>query len=279
MASFDANPDRGFTTGGYSVTLNPKTGNPLVDGVGKVFVYGVEIPVEYLFLFVVGGITTLIINPMPAGNPTLDPIQVFVNAPMNTASLGFALFTYDPIPCLAPKTRVLMADGTLKQIQDVKRGDYVAGDLKGQVSFRVSRVTQQDYRAEDVSNVVVFSPGSIAQNMPAQELRITGYHPILYKGARREASCFRNMDGVKFHPGALVSSVFERNNQGVLAVYDLQFDFDAQYVAEGVLVQSRSPWYKGSPLPRELYFQQESYRKWCTSGTINHPLPMAHDLL
>jgi hypothetical protein len=43
-------------------------------------------------------------------------------------------------------------------------------------------------------------------------------------------------------------------------MYDLQFEVETYYYAEGLESQSRSPFCHLSPLPKELYFHQELYR-------------------
>lgn len=184
------------------------------------------------------------------------------------------------IPCLAPQTKILMADGTQKAICEIKRGDEVRGDVTdANVVYKVSRVNVLQYAPDAICDVVVIEPGALGENTPSDTLRLTGYHPIIYKGARREARCFRNIDGATLHKDVVLASVIEPEAKGDLFMYDLQFDFDAQYVAENTLVQSRSPWYEGTPLPRDLYFDASLYRDERTTSTLNHPLPFYNNVL
>lgn len=188
-----------------------------------------------------------------------------------------ATFVFE-LPCLRGDTKVLMADGTEKEIRDIIRGDLVRGDLTDDsIVYKVSRVNVLPYTAGSTCDLVVIAPGALGENMPNQTLHITGWHPILYKGARRPAKCFRNVDGVTFHENALASTVMDLD--GERFVYDLQFEFDGQYVAQNTLVMSRSPWYEGSPLPKDMYFDQSLYREERTGDTLNHPVAYDNTVL
>lgn len=196
------------------------------------------------------------------------------NVPVVIVSSGGNInltFDYCAQPCLAPKTRILMADGTHKQIQHVVRGDLVACELDGSRVMKVSQVKKNGYLPEMVRDMYVFAPGSIIGN--TGELRMTEYHPIMYAGARREARAFRGVPGVE-HFSCPVKVVMDPDNTGNHALYDLQFDVEGQYVAEGAVVQSRSPYYTYDPLPKAMYYDQSLYRDVRTFGTIDHPVPM-----
>lgn len=211
----------------------------------------------------------------------VDPISVDVTASVQTgpgsASVVFgSSFEYvdPPIPCLAPCTRVCMADGTLKEIQHVVRGDLVAGDTARTSVMRVSRVLRNPYRSDQLHSTCVFETGSVIGNNEG-EVRVTYNHPIVYNGVRREAHSFRGAHGVKYHENTNMASVLDPSGTGNHAVYDLQFDVEGQYAVEGgAVIQSRSPCYVYDPLPQALYFDQTKYRSARSWGTVDHPIPM-----
>ena len=49
-------------------------------------------------------------------------------------------------------------------------------------------------------------------------------------------------------------------NGTTYTLYDLQFDDDGSYVAENVMIQSRSPWSDLTPLPKNLYYDDTRYQ-------------------
>jgi len=61
-------------------------------------------------------------------------------------------------------------------------------------------------------------------------------------------------------------------------LYDLQFEVDGYYLANNTLVQSRSPNSFRTPLPKELYFNEELYSdKQVNDFQTNHDLPLITD--
>lgn len=265
------NPSSGSVEGGYEVIITgPGIGLPdFTIGVGFGVLGVVHTVIDFNTISVIAPDYT------EFGGP--GPVQVVLiyGEPYENSS---ATFTY-VIPCLAPSTRVLLSNGMYKEIQDIKRGEYVAGDLERRTHFRVSRVNILHCGDNTKTDMVEFAPHSLGHRVPMRKLTMTGFHPVVYNGARREAKCFRQLDGVKCHNDARVVDVMGRNRQGQVAVYDLQFDVDGHYVAEHVVVQSRSPNYIHTPLPRELYFDQSLYSDARVHSALNHPLPLDHSLV
>ena len=65
-----------------------------------------------------------------------------------------------------------------------------------------------------------------------------------------------------------------KNQDNEYCIYDLQFENDSSYVANGIMVQSRCPRSEISPLPKELYFDQELYTDEIVWDTYDHPLQL-----
>jgi len=178
------------------------------------------------------------------------------------------------IVCVHPNTEILMADGSIKLIKNIKRGDLVASDSNNSQTFKVSRVNVSIYRKEQKIGVAIMNENCLDKNVPNKKLTITGYHPIFYKGARREAQYFANLEGVKYEE-IEAEKVFEVTKEGFVELYDLQFDDDGSYVANGVQVQSRCPWSFYTPLPKELYYDLAMYKKCLDANidSLNHIVP------
>ena len=166
--------------------------------------------------------------------------------------------------CVARDTQILMADHSLKSIQDLQRGDLVAGDPECSTTHQVARIHKQVLRRGYPSNLVSFSKHCLGVGQPSQKFIVTRNHPIIWNGKRRPAYCFQKCRGVIYHQTTDVSKVLPPDCGSIAedysyTVYDLQFDHDGTYVANNIIVQSRSPYSEITPLPKELYFDQTLY--------------------
>ena len=176
--------------------------------------------------------------------------------------------------CLAANTQILLADGTVKLIQDIQRGDLVAdGYMKR--NRKVARLTTQKFTSKDLINIIEVPPHSFGPLIPSQSLLITPNHPIINKEARTPAKCFTNLPGVIDHNQVSAETILPEEN-GQYNLYDIQFEQDGSYYANGLLVQSRSPRSEWSPLPKELYFDSELYTDEVVWDTYDHPLPLVN---
>lgn len=174
---------------------------------------------------------------------------------------GTQLITYlNTIVCLVEGTMILMKDGQWQPIETIRRGQEVIG-YQGRI-FKVAEINRQLVTPNQSLELIEFPPHTLGYQQPRRTLRITPNHPIYYRGARRPARAFLQI-------GALL---IKASSQSIL--YDLQFDDDGSYYAEGLLVQSRSPWSDLTPLPKELYFNPSRYRSDTHWDGFNHPLPL-----
>lgn len=177
------------------------------------------------------------------------------------------------IVCLDENTLILLPDGSTKRIRDLTRGDYVACNLENTKAVRISKINIAAYLPTQKIATVTISPGALGDNIPNKELRMTEGHPIFYNGCRRSARCFKHFDGVTYHEKIECQEVFPVNREGMVFLYDLQFDDDGSYVANGTLVQSRSPWSCITPLDKALFFDPSMYKEERTGDCFNHTVP------
>lgn len=199
---------------------------------------------------------------------------VFYSTVANAGTF-FANFT-SAAPCLVKDTMILMADGHCKPIQAIQRGDWVATDPDCLRVVQVSRLNRLPISSYYQPHLVRFAVGSLGPNVPNRELLITHDHPLLYQEARRPAKCFKKLTGVRSYDTVCAYKLLaeEDPDNTDLALYDLQFDRDGSYVANGVTVQSRCPRSQLTPLPRELYFDPSLYREEVTWDSFDHTLPL-----
>ena len=144
--------------------------------------------------------------------------------------------------CLLGDSMVELCDGSYKNIKDIVRGDMVAPGHK------VARLCQLKVNPYLVFGIIEIQPNSLGSNKPWKKLSITANHPIIFALARRPAGCFIDIKGV--------DKVQVTN---ISCLYDLQFDHDGTYFANGVQIQSCSPKSAINPLPKELYYDQSLY--------------------
>lgn len=170
--------------------------------------------------------------------------------------------------CIATDTDILMADGSLKKIQDIKRGDIVAGDADMTKTHIVSRVTMDRLGCDTDICMYVFEPECLGTMIPHKSLYITKLHPIIYEHdnikTRRTADCFENINGVtKRHDIAknILPPLIDikTGNNDAYFVWDLQYDTIGSYVANGVTIQSRHPRSIYTPLNKHLYHDINKY--------------------
>lgn len=190
---------------------------------------------------------------------------------------GQELIIYlDTVVCVAHGTRILLSDGQLKPIEQIVRGDTVVG-YEGK-NFKVADVNRQFISKNATIDLVEFLPNSLGHECPSRNLYITPNHPIFYKNTRKPAKSFRHLPNVIEHtnvkPASIIQPEYADENGPVYYLYDLQFDSDGSYIAEGVLVQSRSPWSNITPLAKDKYYDQSRYKEETHWDGFNHPLTL-----
>jgi len=150
--------------------------------------------------------------------------------------------------CVLEGTHIVMADKSLKKIEEIQRGDLV---LTTSGVLPVCRVIRE--RLNSKISLCKIAKGVIDGSVPYNDLYLCTRHVIRYNGKRRLATALRGFKGVE----TLIGPRNEITSK--LYMYDLQFEVETFYYAEGLESQSRSPFCHLSPLPKELYFHQEFY--------------------
>lgn len=188
------------------------------------------------------------------------------------------IFKLCPFICVAPNTQITMMDDTVKPIQDIVRGDIVRG------GHRVARVCQDPIDRLATLSMAVIKPNTFGVGCPNQPLIISYNHPIIYQGARRPIQCFANWKGIETHKQLYESllkdyHVLTDDLDDKLYLYDLQFDHEGTYWANGVEIQSRSPYSVLTPLPRKMYFNSALYSEERVWDSLDHPIPLIDEKL
>jgi uncharacterized repeat protein (TIGR01451 family) len=165
------------------------------------------------------------------------------------------------ILCVIHGTLITMANGQQYPIQEIKRGDLVAPN------HRVARVCHISVDTKQMVNLVTFQPNSLGCGKPTHQLTMTDNHPLIYDHARRPAKCF-----VQFN------DVTKMKCDHITDLYDLQFDHDGTYLANGIEIQSCSPHSASKPLPKNLYFDSSLYTNEIVWDNYDQTLPLVTTL-
>lgn len=187
--------------------------------------------------------------------------------PGGAAAVGHAASLDSTAVCLAKDSMITMADGSNKEIQKIKRGDLIM-DNKGAFN-KVARILHTVHSDTSKIDIVKINKNALGTDLPNKDLYITGWHPILYRGARRPARCLKNLNGIKWWYFNIKAGEILPKDDGqddknedvkTYSLYNIQFDHDGLFIANGLTVQAVSPYSKLFPLKKELYFNLEQYK-------------------
>ena len=143
-----------------------------------------------------------------------------------------------PHSCFIGTTKVLMANGELKQIKDIKRGDKVVNDMTTRNVKTVANVLETFRDGEFVR-----IPKKLINN--TEDIIVAPVHPF-----------WVNNDNDR---------VLAKDIQGIITfnshhiLYNLQFEDEGTYYVEGVKVDSLSPNHKKFKLHKNLFFNKNKF--------------------
>ena len=158
--------------------------------------------------------------------------------------------------CVARDTQILMADFTLMNVQDLKRGDLVQGH--DNQSHKIARVLHSMCPPNYMIDLVKMEKNALGLGKPNRDTLISGWHPILYRGIRKPAKCFQNYPGIThwYHTIEASEVLPLDDNRNTYSLFNLQFDHEVMFNANGLDVQAVSPHSRLMPLPKHLFFDE-----------------------
>jgi hypothetical protein len=190
------------------------------------------------------------------------------NATSTIVSQDLIIFKMKNLICVVGDTLILMVNGSTKMIKDIQRGEIVAPN------HQVARLCIEKIDYSSHIDLVVFEKNCLG-TYPNNRLVITPNHPIFYKNARRPAKCFRACPGVTLIEKTPISQLSHILDTSIdIVLYDLQFEHDGSYIANGVEIQSRSPNSFYGSLPKELYFEPSLFCPEIVWDSSDHLLPL-----
>jgi hypothetical protein len=170
--------------------------------------------------------------------------------------------------CVLEDTHILLANGRWKKVQDLIRGELIAG--KDGSALPLCRLIVKDISNSNVDFIVI-PKDAIAPGMPMNGLYCCKHHYFLYGDKLYAAESFLSFPGVRRIRGYAKEVLGkELPKLSKLRMYDLQFETEGFYIGEGLLCPSRSPYDADDPLPRELFFDQSLFRLNIPKSQLDH---------
>ncbi|AYV85697.1 MAG: hypothetical protein Satyrvirus31_11 [Satyrvirus sp.] len=197
-----------------------------------------------------GDITFTISSASGSGDITIiDGMEIIISTGIGTTTTSVLTSS---LTCVAHNTNILMNDGSSKLIQDIQKGDFVAGDIGCTSVFQVDKVKIEVANNDYKLDLVIFEKNALGPNLPQNKLIITGSHKICWKNKMVPARKFCNHKNVTRYYHNKINRKNTKNDQifepkdilpaqdnGIYNFYDLQFETDGTYVAEGLEIRSR----------------------------------------
>lgn len=156
--------------------------------------------------------------------------------------------------CLAHDTQILMNDKTYLPIQNLKIGDTVASH-NSENGHKIARILKTSLGEAYPVDIVKIDKDALGKDYPSATTYLTGWHPILYNNQRKPAKCFKNIPGCEWnYHSKKTADVVPADSKGKYYLYNLQFDHEGLFIANGLITQAVSPWSRIYPLPENMFY-------------------------
>jgi hypothetical protein len=198
-----------------------------------------------------------------------------IDSTVSPVTQELIVFQLSNVVCVVGETEILVENSEFIEIKNIQRGEFVVP--RNIVSKRCEMVLSRD----SLIDLMVFSKDCLGVGKPYKDLIITPNHPVFYNNARRPAKSFINCPGVKLYKSTKACEIPQLNigNAESFKLYDLQFDFDSSYIANGIRIQSRSPTSCISPLLKNEYNDESLWSPEKTWDSIEQDFPLIDEIL
>ncbi len=163
-------------------------------------------------------------------------------AAVSISGEGNRVMTSGVLTCVLGSTKILMKNGSLKEIKDIIRGDEILENAYTNKTNIVSRVISMK-----ISNTkMVKIPKNTMNNF--EDLHISEVHPIWVNQNKNRILAKNVKEGKSY--------IIQDDT-----LYNLQFDTEGCFYANGIKIDSLSPYHKYYPLPLDLFMDKNNYIK------------------
>ena len=174
-------------------------------------------------------------------------------AMVGTVFGGCCLVCKDAGGCFIEGTKILMADGSYKNIEDVKEGDII-------VSFNASSGKMEPAPVKSISS---HPPSEIDGYIVINhKLKVTPNHPMVVNGVLKSAGDIKERDLLLTVNGLIIVQNITKVKRGSWA-YDIKLDKGHPfYVADGFVVKSKEPIQMPFPIWLRILIWISSHLPW-----------------
>ena len=166
---------------------------------------------------------------------------------------GDRVMTSGTYICVLGSTKILMKDGSLKEIKDIKRGDEILEDIDTNKTNIVSRIISMKVTNKQIVKI----PKNTINNN--EDLYIADIHPIWINDEKNRIYA-KDIKG---------SESYTIEND---MLYNIQYDTEGTFYGSGIKIDSLSPYHKYYPLPLELFTDKNNYIEGIRIKSENDPI-------
>lgn len=185
-----------------------------------------------------------------AANPSLN-LSSITSLTISISGLGISLLGTTVIangifsnllPCVARDTLILMDDGKETPISNLKVGDCISSGVNEPKSYVISKVVEKKMPGNFKPSIMKFENNSLGEYKPHTDLIISSGHKIIHNDMIKRARFYSKNPGVKFwRKNTPVEQLLPVNEDGSYSLFNLQFDSEGSFVANGVVIESIPP--------------------------------------
>lgn len=165
--------------------------------------------------------------------------------------------------CVAKNTEILLANGDTIAIQNIKRGDIIAGDLQLETCHQVARLIENRISPRAPVSIIKIDANAIRGKTPNRDLILTSGHPVLIDNILIPARELRKNTRVKYYKlnKTLACDILPKNSDDSYSLYNIQYDHNGTFIANGLPVSSVPVDSHLMPLPEHLYISKNGLSK------------------
>lgn len=163
------------------------------------------------------------------------------------------VMTSGQLICVSGSTKILMSNLTEKEIKNIVRGDVVMEDIKTNKTNIVSRVISTKVLNKKIvkipNDILKIYGETFFESEPKytnDNLYITESHPIWINNGQNRILA-KNINGCSTF--ILIDDM----------LYNIQYDTEGTFYANGIKIDSLSPYHKYYPLPKVLFIDKTKF--------------------
>jgi len=246
LVTYEFNPSITVSNDTFTITLDSTIDDLVING--TLVVNSSDITEN--FSFTATGNSTITFTNISG---SISSFFIGIENPLYSFTISNLTSTF--VTCLSPETKVLTLSG-YKEIQDLSRGELLP-------EGKIARIVEMPLNPEGFVSLTTIKKDSLQEGIPREDIKCCSDHVFIWNNKRILAK--------HLSPHTVVGKIkdlLSPAKDGEYKLLDVQFDFEGSYTASGLTSQTRSPYCKLTPLPKELYFIPENYKPILVDNTL-----------